>query len=363
MTHNAAASVDNSTTRGQSSSFVEPSQFESILEQLQRGVRALHFDSVQLVHGELRVCDKERQMGCEYGSVKLEEVLSDVAAFLIWDERRRAHNLLEVQPGGDVIVLVFQGTVHHAAEFAAAFDSTSLLSKVFDRADHRYKSSDVTSGWPTLGSILCLNGFIPPDALCSSTPILVFAEGLAGQLPWVLPLWEHVWQTSPQVSNGADLSCSYASGNITAPLTMKNHWLNNPGPSSALASSINYKTQLLSSLSNCWLNSTGRNQNSSGRLPNFVAVDFAGVGDLVDVAFQINSGDSDGSASFRERLLREWVFMTTPRADGNYSTAQNMLFLFFAIVCCVGVVYPCLLTCMWRLRQSNTIFSRVIPVE
>jgi len=195
---------------------------------------------------------------CEIGSTVLAPVLDDIRSFLV------------THPG-DVLVIVNQDGVT-PDDFVAAMEEAGLA---------RLAITPPPAGapWPTLRELI--------DA---DRRVLVLAENEAGGAPWYQLAYERLLQETPfEFATPAQLiapdnlpaSCAENRGPADAPLFLLNHWVNtDPVPRPSHAAEVNAYEPLLRRAREC--------QRLRGRLPNLLAVDFYGRGDVFGVADTLN---------------------------------------------------------------------------
>jgi hypothetical protein len=116
------------------------------------------------------------------------------------------------------------------------------------------------------------------------------AENDAGTIPWYRLAYAHALQESPfRFTNPSQLtepsklaaSCRDNRGTASAPLFLLNNWVDTtPAPRASLAAEVNARSELLARAQTC--------QRIRHRLPNLVAVDFFGRGDVLGVVNTLN---------------------------------------------------------------------------
>ncbi|MFW0794316.1 hypothetical protein AAFP30_10935 [Gordonia sp. CPCC 205515] len=125
--------------------------------------------------------------------------------------------------------------------------------------------------WPTLQQMID-----------SNRRVVWLHENIGGgtQYPWLLD--GHIWvQDTPYTfRSAADFSCAHLRGVSTAPIFLVNHWLSNFTARIHDAKIVNQEDVLLPRLEQC--------RSERGMIPNFVAVDNYGIGDLFAAVDQIN---------------------------------------------------------------------------
>ncbi len=191
---------------------------------------------------------------CELGAVRFSSVLADVRSFL------------ETRPD-EVVILDIQDATS-PADTAAAIEKAGLA----DRAAVLPKGEAL----PTLRELI--------DA---RTNLLVFAEvGGSGGPPWYQQMYEWFQETPYNYPSADAFDCQPHRGTAAAPMFLVNHWVSEKGLASpSAASRANRRDVLTDRLERCL--------RERGLMPNIVAVDFAGRGDLVSTAEEINGRLAD----------------------------------------------------------------------
>ncbi|HEX6785929.1 MAG TPA: hypothetical protein VF076_01935, partial [Acidimicrobiales bacterium] len=186
---------------------------------------------------------------CELGAVRFSSVLADVRSFL------------ETHPD-EVVILDIQDATS-PADTAAAIEKAGLA----DRAAVLQKGKAL----PTLRELI--------DA---RTNLLVFAEvGGSGGPPWYQQMYEWFQETPYTYPSVDAFDCQPNRGTAAAPMFLVNHWVSEKGLASPRAAGrANQRDVLTDRLERCL--------RERGLMPNIVAVDFAGRGDLITTAEQIN---------------------------------------------------------------------------
>jgi hypothetical protein len=237
MTHNAMSNAE--------AGWISPNQSFGITRQLNDGIRGLMLDTYQ-EEGELLLC----HVICLAGSQPLVEGLGEIATFL------------ENNPN-EVISIIFENYITHT-ETARAFDESGLIELVY--------AHQVGEPWPALGELIEAN-----------TRLVVFQERLPeeAELPWLMNIWDHAWETPFSFSAPEDFVCDPNRGNPSNPLFLLNHFLTAPlGGSPDFAEMVNYNPLFIDRARQC--------EEESNALPNFVAVDFHDIGDLFEVVDALN---------------------------------------------------------------------------
>jgi len=237
MTHNAMSNA--------AAEWVAPNQAVGISQQLEDGIRGLMLDTYE-EEGELLLC----HVICLAGSQPLVDGLGEIRAFL------------DANPN-DVISIIFENYITQE-QTAGAFDDADLTRFVY--------AHEVGEPWPTLRKLID-----------DGTRLVVFQEALPQDdaFPWLMNVWDHAWETPFSFSTPEELSCDPNRGNPANPLFLLNHFLTAPlGGSPDLAEMVNYNPLFIDRARECEL--------AGAALPNFVAVDFYDIGDLLAVVDALN---------------------------------------------------------------------------
>lgn len=186
-------------------------------------------------------------LACGLGARPLADGLGDVRAFL------------DDNPG-EVVTLIVQDGIS-AADTDTAFHEAGLDPYLFD--------DDVDGGWPTLG-----------EMVDSGHRLVVFAESGRSGPAWYRPAFDHIQETPFRSHQASDLSCGVGRGVPGAELFLLNHWVLGLVPDRAEAAALNRRDVIVERARTC--------QVERGRLPSFVAVDFAELGDVTGAVDQLN---------------------------------------------------------------------------
>jgi hypothetical protein len=185
---------------------------------------------------------------CELGATPLDEALRDVRLFL--DTHR-----------GEVI-LIFVEDHAGAADIVAAFVASGL-----ERYAYAHPQADAE--WPTLGEL------VERDER-----LLVLVEKAGGATPWYHAGFELAQETPFSFASPEEFSCAESRGRGESPLFLLNHWIEDLTPSPADAEEVNARALLLARAEQC--------REGRERLPNLVAVNFYGLGDVFEVVDVLN---------------------------------------------------------------------------
>lgn len=186
---------------------------------------------------------------CIWGAVPVVDALADVRTFL--EENPR-----------EVVTLIVQDAIT-VEDTVAAFTEAGL-----DRYLHEHADGD---DWATFGELI--------DA---DERLVVFAEEQGGGSA---PAWYHAafdeMQDTPFRFPDLDaLSCERYRGPADAPLFLMNHWLQGVAPDRRNAVLANTFDVIVGRARDC--------EAERGQLPDFVAVDFSGIGDVMGAVDALN---------------------------------------------------------------------------
>jgi hypothetical protein len=186
---------------------------------------------------------------CELGSTSLRPELDDVDAWM--NEHPR-----------DVVTVFVQDEVS-PADTAAAIEQAGLLPYVH--------TQQVGQPWPTLG-----------EMISSGRRLVVLMENRGGgsEYPWLMQGFDLVQDTPFDAKKASQFSCELNRGDLTAPIFLVNHWLNNSQSRVSDAKRVNASDVLWPRVHEC--------ENERGQLPNYIAVDFYDQGDLLQVVDRLN---------------------------------------------------------------------------
>ncbi len=196
---------------------------------------------------------------CEMGAVTFSSVLADISDFL------------DANPDEVVSIIIQDATT--VAETSAAIEASGLA----DRAATLTKGQPL----PTLGQLVD-----------SGKRVLVFAEqGGNDAPPWYMKAYDWFQETGFSFSAIDGFDCKPNRGTADNPLFLVNHWVSTSPPNPKLAGQANTRQVLEDRIRTCL--------TERGLVPNIIAVDFAGRGDVVAVARAL---DADPSSRAREPL-------------------------------------------------------------
>jgi len=256
-----------------------PNQTFSIPNQLERGARAMLIDTYYgqrrtLANGTTTVDKLGRAAGsaigaemflchetCLWGYSNLIDVFSEIRAFLAANPR-------------EVMVFVNQDNVT-PADYARAVEESGLI-------DFVYRGS--TDEYPTLGVMVDSNQRVVMFAEQQSDGVDWYHKtdsGAVQETPYDFSSWANLFV--PEMLNR---SCEPGRGGGTGPLFLMNNWVSRPQgtdippPIISDAVIVNSKSALVARARAC--------EARRSKLPNILAVDFFGSGDVVGAARELN---------------------------------------------------------------------------
>jgi hypothetical protein len=226
-----------------------PNQNTPISTQLENGVRAfmidIHeyngFDSSH--DGEIFVCHSY----CWLGGEPLENVLNTFFQFMIENPE-------------EVITLILESYVSFD-QIEPIFEDTGLIQYV-----HPQSSS---AAWPTLQELIELN-----------ERLVVFTDRDGGAADWYLDVWDFAVETNYSAKTADDFTCDYNRGDPSNSLFILNHFITWIAGTRYGAHQVNYNPYLIDRAEQC--------QTETGKLPNFLTVDFNEIGDVFEAVDMLN---------------------------------------------------------------------------
>ncbi len=110
--------------------------------------------------------------------------------------------------------------------------------------------------------------------------VFIMTESGGGALPWNHGYQTFAWDTNYHFEKPADFSCAVLRGKVGNPLFVVNHFITNPMASITFAEEVNHNPLLIDRAEQC--------EQEGKQLPNYLAVDFYDVGDVVLDAAKLN---------------------------------------------------------------------------
>jgi hypothetical protein len=184
---------------------------------------------------------------CFWGAVPLVEALVDVRAFLDANPR-------------EVVTLIIQDAIT-TEETVDAFEAAGLMPYLHAKGDGE--------PWATLGELID-----------RGERLVVFAEEEGPPPDWYHAAFAHIQDTPYRFESVDDFSCDRSRGPADAPLFLLNHWLQAVAPDRRNAVVANAEDVIVDRARRC--------AAERGQLPNFVAVDFSGIGDVRSAVDRLN---------------------------------------------------------------------------
>jgi len=187
---------------------------------------------------------------CELGALKLVPVLHDVREFLVANP-------------GEVLIFVIQDESVSPVDVERCFRESGLIDFVY--------RGPAKPPWPTLR-----------EMVETDQRVLVMAENVWQGVDWYHPAFEVLQETPYTFHDPAEFSNKPNRGGTSGSLMLLNHWIEStPMPKPSNAAIVNAHDALLARIEAF--------QRTRGRLPNLVAVDFYGTGDLVSTCRELNA--------------------------------------------------------------------------
>jgi hypothetical protein len=186
---------------------------------------------------------------CELGAIPMVPALRTFTEFLI------AHP-------GEVIIIDFEDYAPPTA-IAKAVEESGLLPYVYQ--------GPLGPTWPTLGEMVASGG-----------RVVVLGEYDVTGVPWMHMAWEGLVAETPYTfPTPEDFSCKPNRGTPRGGLFLINHWIETtPTPRPSNAQIVNQQDVIVRRARQC--------RRERGMVPNIIAVDFAGIGDVVGAARVLN---------------------------------------------------------------------------
>jgi hypothetical protein len=160
----------------------------------------------------------------------------------------------------EVVTLMIQDGVT-PTEVEAAFVASGITDVLYD---------GVPGGaWPTLG-----------EMIERGKRLVVFSEQHVSPPGWYLSAFRHIRDTPYRARSPQELSCAPNRGPRDASLFLLNHWIERQAPDRATAGIVNAKDFIVERARRC--------ATERGAIPNFVAVSFYGIGDVLGAVDELN---------------------------------------------------------------------------
>lgn len=190
---------------------------------------------------------------CAYGAIPFAQALTTVRTFL------------DANPN-EVVTLIIQDGVSKT-DTEEAFAASG--------ADRYVYEGPGDDGWPTLGELID-----------DGHRLVVFSEFRGPPPAWYHAGSEEIQDTSFAVQSADSFSCTLNRGRANAPLFLMNHWVEREAPDRADALVVNARDYVVQRARACAV--------SRGKMPNFIAVNFFSLGDVLGAVDELNGvGDRD----------------------------------------------------------------------
>ncbi|MFI8849188.1 hypothetical protein ACIGW3_03145 [Streptomyces sp. NPDC053499] len=187
---------------------------------------------------------------CRGGAIPLVDTLRDIRSWL--DEHP-----------GEVVTLIVQDGIS-GKQTASAFRKAGLNRLLFTPDD------DPQAKWPTLG-----------EMVKDDKRLVVFAEHADGPADWYRNFYRYGMETPYAFAAPEDMNCAPNRGGRNKKLFLMNHFVTRAGGSRIDARKVNAKDFVLDRARHC--------EAARGHPVNFVAVDFANLGDAAGAVEALNA--------------------------------------------------------------------------
>ncbi len=228
-----------------------PNQTHSLTKQLNDGVRGLMLD-VHMVAGKPYLVHSNAWLGKR----ALVDGLRDIASFLKKNPKA-------------ILTVIFESYASPSV-IRAAFQDAGLLEQLY--------AHKVGQLWPTLETMVK-----------SKRRVVVFTDRGGGAWEGYHNVWSFCQETHFSVKRVEDFSFQKNRGKAENGLMILNHFLTNPVASASLSRRANQSTVLKPRVDKC--------QEKTGRLPNFVVLDFYEIGSGREIVNQFNRAQAEKQAS------------------------------------------------------------------
>ncbi len=184
---------------------------------------------------------------CHLGSTPLAETLEEIRLFL------------ETHPR-EVVAIIIEDKIS-IEDTEATFEASGLMPYLYTHQGGQ--------PWPTLG-----------EMIDGGQRLVVMAEVEGPPPAWYHHAWDYTEETPYSFKDPTELSCQPNRGDTGKPFFLLNHWIERVSPSRVDAVHINDYEFLLDRAQQC--------AEERGQIPNFVAVNFYLIGQVVDVVDELN---------------------------------------------------------------------------
>jgi hypothetical protein len=195
---------------------------------------------------------------CELGSERLIPVLHEIRDFLVANP-------------GEVLMICVQDEGVTPRDVARCFEESGLIDFVYRGA--------VKPPWPTLR-----------EMVETDQRVLVTGEHVTAGVDWYHPAFEVMQETPYEFHDPSQFSNRPNRGGTGGSLYLLNHWIEStPMPKPSNAAIVNARDALMARIESF--------ERERHHVPNFVAVDFYKVGDLIAVVRDLNERPRPGEAA------------------------------------------------------------------
>jgi hypothetical protein len=269
-THNAMATT--------AARFIGPLQDPDIISQLDQGARAMQIDTYQWespgdVTERLALSDLPPDLKAELPrlinmvnpprpGLWLCHSVCRAGATPLVPTLQRLRTWLDAHPG-EIVTLIIEDEIS-AEQTEQAFTAAGLTRLIFT------PPADPQAEWPTLGEMVRTN-----------RRLVVFAEEADGPAPWYRNFYRYGMETPFSVSSPADLTCAPLRGGVGKQLFLLNNFITVAGGSRLDAAAVNARSFLLDRVKQC--------EAHRGHAVNFIAVDYATIGDALGAVDALNA--------------------------------------------------------------------------
>jgi hypothetical protein len=269
-THNAMATT--------AARFLGPLQDPDIISQLDEGARALQIDTYQWesaneVKQRLALSDLPPDLKADLPrlinmvnpprpGLWLCHTVCRAGATPLVPTLERLRAWLDANPG-EIVSLIIQDEIP-PEQTEQAFTAAGLTRLIFT------PPADPQAEWPTLGQMIG-----------SDRRLVVFAEEADGPAPWYRNFYKYGMETPFSVSSPADLTCEPFRGGVGKRLFLLNNFITISGGSRLDAAAVNGRGFLLDRVHRC--------EAERGHAVNFIAVDYATIGDALGAVDALNT--------------------------------------------------------------------------
>ena len=223
--------------------WLAPNQEESITVQLEREIRGLMLDTHYNADQQPSLCHGD----CIWGERPLRDGLEEIRIFL----DNHPH---------EVVTIIFEAYIS-AADTASAMDQAQLSPYLY--------TQPAGEPWPTL-----------QELIDRDQRLVVFTDAPEEAFDACHDVWAFCWETHWAAEAPMDLDCTPNRGSTDNSLFILNHFLTAPIALPSLAEQVNHNPFLLQRAQLC--------QKKQSALPNFVTVDFAATGSVLETVDVLN---------------------------------------------------------------------------